>query len=299
MVRSLISTRYPNSKYSSLESFLEIFSTESQLISIDFSGKLLDLLYIFKGKEKPLLVFFGGALDQSKTLIPHFTGTSYASMLDCNVLSIADSSLYYDEKLRSCFYLGCKSINLQLVLPEIIDHIRKKILAPKVVLYGSSGGGFAVLAMSQLIHNVHCIVNCPATSVSLHPNKKMVEDYFRFVWGAITEKHIEEVSNKIRYLDFRKYFNTKFNNIYIFINKGDHGNIEKHFIPFADFDPRKTTDNIFVKDRVLFIMDDWGSKHMHPPARLLHQVFNRIIRSENGSLPNVIISSYKSILDFT
>lgn len=295
MTRRINSSNHPHVVYESLSRYLESFCPRSQIASISFGDKFLDLNFVFKGHAKPLLVFFGGAVDQSKTIVPNFPGVSYANQLDSNVLSIADPSLYYDDSLRSCFYLGSESINLQRIMPQIIDDARRKVAAPKVVMYGSSGGGYPVLCMSQLMHNVECIANCAATSVARHPNRQMIADYFRLVWGADSHEKVEEARRRLPLLDLTQSFDASRNNVYIFINKGDHKNIEGHFIPFSGFDPRKSEDNLRASNRLLYIMDNWGEKHMHPPARILRSVMTKIIQAEKGLPSADIIGHYSSI----
>lgn len=228
----------------------------------------INFLFNFKGKSLPLVVFFHGAVDQSKTQIPHYVGASLAARLNFNSVHIADPSLNRSTELRSCWYLGTDSTDFQVSLANLISHIASSTMAPRTVLFGSSAGGFPCLALVSKLKNCTSVVNSPCTSLLEHPNKTLIES---FESHCLQRREIAEFL-QTRFLCANHNFEILDGNFLVYLmNIGDQHNIKSFATSFfSQFNipfPDQTGDYFFPKGEL--IVRDWGRGHRYPPVDFL------------------------------
>ncbi len=282
--RDISIRKFQKHEYMSLSAYLRSKKRKTELSTIWLDDIPLDIIFQYDAPGKPLLVFFHGAVDQEKTIIPHYVGLSYKRSIAANLLHIADPSLIYERKIRSGWYLGSKDIQLQEVLIELINNISENTQAGRVVLFGSSGGGYPSLSLVGHIENSIAVVNSPATSVLNNPRRStFVRYYLEGAFGALTAEDEEYIlKEKIR-SDLQEGFNVDAGSVVYMLNINDKHSIKHHAKPFFD----QFSQNIDFKkkqvrriENIYLIMDDWGEGHRYPPASLLLKVLRMATNTE-------------------
>jgi hypothetical protein len=259
--------KHPKFFLRSLEEFFETNARSSGIYEIH--GTLpFHFLYVFKKPSLPLLVFFHGAVDQSKTKLPHFVGTSIAAKLNCNSLHVSDPTLYASQSLRSGWCLGTQDFNFPKILKRLITGLIEQSRATRTVVYGSSGGGFPCLMLATELDNVVAIVNSPCTSILSHPNPALVESFKSVCFPTMD---LDEIA-KVRRLCFIGDYTVRTGNHLLYlINVGDTYSIKSFTSPFlAQF--RMTfpegTGDYSIPGGTLAVRD-WGRGHKHPDPIIL------------------------------
>lgn len=278
--RNLDLRKLEKNNYISLDDYLikNIYKTE--VSTIWFDEIPLDIIFQYDSLTKPLFVFFHGAVDQAKTVTPHFVGLSYRGVISANLLHIADSSLIYDEKIRAGWYLGCKTIPLQKVMLEVVSRLANYLETTKVIFFGSSGGGFPSLYLSQMISSSIAIVNSPATSILNHPHRSTrVSQYLKAAFGTMSSEDEEHVLKEQTKSDFHNGFDLNAGKVLYLLNINDKGNIQFHTSPFFK---QFATEVCLSKKQIqhigniYLVTNDWGPGHRYPPARFLNGLFTKL-----------------------
>lgn len=274
--RNLLIRKFPAEQYKSIDAFLNRKKCETELATIWFNKSPLDILFQFNDVNKPLFVFFHGAVDQEKTIIPHFVGLSYKRMLPANLLHVAEPSLVYNTAIRSAWFLGSSDIDLPNILKDIVTDYSERLGNSKIIFFGSSGGGYPALYMSQLMKNSLSIVNSPATSISNHPRRKtLVSNYLKYAFDALTEGEENQVIEQLKFADLQHGFDNNGKVLYM-ININDRNNITHHAEPFFEQFENKidlSKKQVTQINNIHLCMDDWGPGHRYPPASLLKNLF--------------------------
>lgn len=99
-----------------------------------------------RGNRK-LVVRFNGAIDRSKTSLPYFGGLNSLLERDESVIVFSDPALDRDPDLTLGWYLGETGRGKLLYdhINAVIDFYVKRWDIEDVILFGTSGGGFAAL----------------------------------------------------------------------------------------------------------------------------------------------------------
>tara|TARA_B100000900_G_C20533076_1_gene697151 strand:+ start:462 stop:1319 length:858 start_codon:yes stop_codon:yes gene_type:complete len=198
-------------------------------VLFDKPNEVLNLYVQFYGQGLPTVINFHGAVNQKKTIMPHFTGTTLSKFLKCNVISISDPSLRINKDLTSCWYIGSKNFELSSVLPAVLEKIKKKFLSKKIILFGSSGGGFAALYYSRIL-SCECIVNSPCTTLTKHPKPKLVEHSISKMYNLKNPDQIYKFLHQKK-TDLNFDYELK-NKLKIFINENDKRVLQFFLNPF-------------------------------------------------------------------
>jgi hypothetical protein len=273
-VRTALSRwKFKNFSLDSVERFANDYASRTGIYSIG-AELPIHLIYSFKAKELPLLVWFHGAVDQSKTQLPHFVGTSLAAKLNCNSLHVADPTFHVSESLRACWYIGNEELNFQQVLAQLVHGLSVATQAPRTVLFGSSGGGYPCLAMSTLLENVVAVVNSPSTTLLNHPNAGLVANFSQH---CFPQRELTDFTDT-RVLCMMNGFKTKPTSRVVYImNSGDTNNIRNFAGPFfAQFGlsfPNEPGDYPFPYGTL--IVRDWGAGHKYPPVGFLIETLSK------------------------
>ena len=208
--------------------------------------------FFHKGTGDGLIVFLNTArtANRGETLInlPFFTRWSFHRYTDYSCLCITDPTYYTFPKCKIGWYIGTEKDNYRKKTAELILNISRVLNVPedKIILYGSSAGGTAVIEIARFIEK--CSV------VSINPQLNMHEftyckdfvndtgisffDYEKFDNNYNPVKTIKTISNNILLLenlrskmDFRthlrylcdelnvtpKYGLSKFGNLHIWL----------------------------------------------------------------------------------
>ena len=272
--------KFDKNVYNDIVDYLEENTYKTGINTIWFNGVPLDFIFQFNAIKKPLFVFFHGAVDQSKTIIPHFVGLSYKRLIEANLLHIADSSLIHERSLRTGWYLGCSRIQLLEVIKNIVQHLSKFFETERIIFFGSSGGGFPSLCLSQMIPGSLSIVNSPATTVKKHPHRATrVSQYLKVAFSAQNDEEEDHILNTLLKSDLQEGFNHNVGNVIYLLNKNDHGNIKFHSLPFFKQFSEKiclTENSVQRIGSIFLVTGDWGRGHRYPPPRILNRLFSKV-----------------------
>ena len=228
----------------------------------------LDIVALYAPKEsKTLIVTFHGSLQRSKYQLPRFEWRRTLEALDAGVLLIADTTLELGENMPLGWYIG----TTEQTLPDEIAGLIKQASADggyeRIVLTGSSGGGYAAMAVSHRIPG--------SLAVSFSPQTR-VGDYIPWVHKVLVNAAfpgyatIDDVESDFpeRVNLRRLYAEPEIHNYVRYVqNSNDVGHVEEHYVPFAEvrsIDP--VIGGMDPTGRVRFVLEPMSQGH-EPPSR--------------------------------
>lgn len=199
------------------------------------SGGPLDIVGLYVPRaSKTLIVSFHGSLQRSKYQLPRFEWRKTLRPLDAAQLFIADSSLHLNKGMALAWYVGNAEQDLTADLANLIREIAATAGYERILLTGSSGGGFASLAISRRIKGSLAVCFSPQTRVG---------DYAAPAVGTFCNVSFPEVKGypniegKYRSrLDLRHLYATTPNHNFVRYvqNTRDVSHFRKHYTPFAE-----------------------------------------------------------------
>lgn len=197
-----------------------------------FAAQQLDLDGLFVRRESSkFLIVFHGALDREKFILPRFEYQRALKEFDGSILFLQDPTLYVHKQLTLGWYIGNSVDNAHCMIKQLIN-IATDVLQPKqVLLTGSSGGGFAALAISARIPQSSALVFSPQTAI---------ENYYkghrrRLISSAFPEliPNIDSLSGLEDRFDMGAlYSKGSQNKVFYLQNTGDPSHLKNHCLPF-------------------------------------------------------------------
>lgn len=190
----------------------------------------LDALLV-KRRSSKLLVVLHGALDRGKYILPRMEFRTTLEKFDGSVLFIADPTLYVHEQLTLGWYVGSQVDNGHAMVEFLVRQAVKSLEPRQLVIAGSSGGGFAALAVSARIPESSALVFSPQTSIE----KYNLNHRRRFISSAFPDiiPGFESLSAFEERLDMGSLYRKGTNNrVFYLQNTGDPMHMKNHCIPF-------------------------------------------------------------------
>lgn len=92
-----------------------------------------------------------GSTDREKYVPPRFEWLTTLRSRPHNILCLADTTLGLSETLELAWYLGTEDFDLTARIAEVLESVRAQLGIRRMVIFGSSGGGFAA---AQLAHRM-------------------------------------------------------------------------------------------------------------------------------------------------
>jgi hypothetical protein len=232
------------------------------------SGGPLDIVALYAPRaSKTLIVTFHGSLQRSKYQLPRFEWRRTLGDLDAGVLLIADTTLELGENLPLGWYIGTTD---QILPDEIADLIQQAAADggyEHVVLTGSSGGGYAAMAVSRRIPGSLAVSFSPQTRVGDYipwVHRSLVKAAFPGYGNidAVEEEFPERVNLRSLYAE------PEIPNYVRYVqNSNDTGHVEEHYAPFAQvraIDP--ATGGVDTTGRLRLVLEPMAPGH-EPPSR--------------------------------
>jgi hypothetical protein len=232
------------------------------------SGGPLDIVALYAPRvSKTLIVTFHGSLQRSKYQLPRFEWRKSLASIDAAQLFIADSSLNLSSSIPLAWYVGNEAQDLTSDVAELIKEIAAAAGYERILLTGSSGGGFASLAVSRQISGSLAVCFSPQTRVGDY-ERSAVGTFTRVCFPEFDGYDSIEESNRPR-LDLRHlYTNTRDRNFVWYVqNTRDASHFEKHYTPFAE--ARGVDPALGGRDasgRIEFVPQELQEGH-EPPSR--------------------------------
>lgn len=210
------------------------------------NGTKLESL-LCKKDSNTLIVSLHGALDRRKTILPRFERLASLLSFDTSILLVGDPALYLNQTLELSWYTGWEGYNLYPDLAELIKNAALEVAAERIILSGSSGGGFASLQLAALIPNSIAVSFNPQTDVHRYWNNGDPEKH-----GAV-RKYIEvcypsAAPEGIWKIDWDIDWSFQFGDIHspvrrfrqkqdcsiVYLNNVNDFHVEQHFSPFYE-----------------------------------------------------------------
>lgn len=251
----------------SLDVFLRASRARRGVHSVWHNGLPIDF-QITRKRSDVLLVVFHGALELNAAL-PIFPGANVARGLGVARLAFTDPSLYLSPDLPLAWHAGnIYQPDLQDVYTRIIRKVASSVEAKRVILFGSSGGGFASLVQAAAIPGATALIANAQTDALLY-HQDHVQTYINLAWEGDQEALIATGSHsaieKIRSAQ-------RVPRVLYMQNSTDTFHIKGHLNPFVrEFgqDPEM---------RLLF--GDWGEGHIAPPKDLFHASLKAVVDND-------------------
>lgn len=260
--------------WSAPEEFVRSSNIGKGIHTIWYGGLPIDLA-LTRSRQDTLLVIFHGALSPEANL-PIFTGAQLVSGLPVARLSISDPSLYLSPKLNLAWFAGNRfQPDIQRVISILIQKVADSVRANRVILFGSSGGGFASLIQASLLTGSTAVVANAQTNL-LHYHRDHVEKYLEIGWGADRQSFLHNAeSSAVSALSKLK----ELPEIYYLQNLTDDFHTGEHLAPFLRAFP--------MNPHLHLLMGSWGQGHVAPPRQLFHETLSAVIRSDSGFLADL------------
>ena len=199
------------------------------------SGGPLDItaLYIPKA-SKTLIVSFHGSLQRSKFTLPRFEWRNSLAPLDAAQLFVADSTLHLNRAMALAWYIGNSEQDFSSDVADLIKDIATAAGYDRILLTGSSGGGFAALAISRQIDGSAAVCFSPQTRVGDYRNS-VVRAFYRTAFPDMGGYAAVERAHRSRFNLRHLYATTPDNNFVRYVqNTRDPDHYSKHYSPFAE-----------------------------------------------------------------
>lgn len=233
-------------------------------VRLDDRGTLDALLLPRNSRE--LVVVFHGAMVKEHHHLPRFEWLKTLSeRTDYSCLFISDPTLTLDPKLLLAWYLGWEGMDLYPLLAEVSRRAADAAGADRLVLTGSSGGGYAALQTSFYLPGSLAIPfnaqtalnryhwNAQASYISrIMPHMKPSE-------GAKKRSWVRGMGDRASAV--KRYRRAGENHVLVVQNVNDEHHYAKHYLPFAEAVAEGPN-----RDRVHFEEYSGPSRH-EPPSR--------------------------------
>lgn len=249
------------------DAFLRVPRVGRGVHSVWYNGLPIDF-QITRNRADVLLVVFHGALELNATL-PIFPGTNVARGLGVARLAFTDPSLYLSPNLPLAWHAGnIHQPHLQEVYTRMIKKVASSVGAKRVILFGSSGGGFASLVQASAIPEATALIANAQTDALLY-HQDHVETYIDLAWEGDREAFIAAGSHsaieKIRRAQ-------RVPRVLYMQNSTDAFHIKGHLNPFV---------REFGQDPELrLLFGDWGEGHIAPPKELFHASLKAVVDND-------------------
>jgi pimeloyl-ACP methyl ester carboxylesterase len=232
------------------------------------SGGPLDVVALYTPRSsKTLIVTFHGSLQRSKYQLPRFEWRRTLGDVNAAVLIIADTTLTLSDNMPLGWYIGTAGQDLADDIAAVVRQVADDAGYDRILLAGSSGGGFAAMAISHRIPGSLAVSFSPQTRVGDYVpwvHKALVNAAFpeHATIGAVEADFPERVNLR------RLYAELEIPNYLRYVqNSNDTGHVEDHYAPFASV--RFTDPKVGGMDptgRVRLVLEEMQQGH-EPPSR--------------------------------
>lgn len=218
-----------------------------------------------------MLVVFHGALQREKYRLPRFEYKNSLKSFDGSVLFVGDPTLYLHEQLQLAWYVGTEVDDGHAIVSRLVKAVADGLGTDDVVLAGSSGGGFAALAVSRFVPGSTALAFSPQTSIERYHRgygRKLATIAFPEDGAAPdslrTHRHRFDLSTA-----YGSWNRT--NRILYVQNSGDAFHLTQHcsrFVPVLGLQPR---DGIFATEHARLEVLHLREGHGAPPRKVFTQ----------------------------
>ena len=259
-----------HSHFFSLNEFVHSPTLRPGAISIAHNGLPLDMSLRIK-QGAPLLVVLHGAASEDVHL-PFLSGQSVSKNLAVSKLSLSDPSLYLNPGLNLSWFAGnTHQPRLHDDLTRVITKVAHHCGAPRIILLGGSGGGFAAISLAARLEHATAVAMNPQTDIFRYHHNH-VNAYIDMAWGGDRELFISQgVHNLSRTL----LKSTARPQILYMQNSNDDFHVAHHLQRFI----KEIGDYPFS-----LLQKPWRDGHTPPPKPLISRVLALLAANQYAQL---------------
>ncbi|WP_306752266.1 D-glucuronyl C5-epimerase family protein [Paracoccus actinidiae] len=223
--------------------------------------------------SKKLIVAFHGAINRREIEIPRYEWLGQLAGRDEHKLFISDTTLELSHDLNLAWYLGTPHCNLISKIAKFINHVRHVNEINEIVLMGSSGGGFAAMAIGAGLNGSCSIAFSPQSNIwdftEAHSKKFKESVFLNDDWDAC-QKEMDNRTDLIKYYSEGRHLNH-----YIYYqNTGDVDHVKKHWKRFSESQGVRLQNGRSFNQQGLFISDFDADGHSRPPIKRMDELIN-------------------------
>lgn len=223
----------------------------------------LDALLVTKDPQT-LVVVFHGMMVPGHHFLPRFEWLRTLQATDYSCLYLSDPTLQADETLRLGWYIGWQDLDLVPLLAQVISAGGEALGAQRIVLIGSSGGGFASLQVSSYLPGSVAVAFNAQTDIGRYRWDAQVAFARRVMpqllpSGKGRKQWARSLGQRSSVL--RRYESARQNHVLCIQNVNDTFHLTRHHQPFQEL--MESSPN---RNRSHFELYDGPSAH-EPPGR--------------------------------
>lgn len=207
---------------------------------------------VHRGSTDVLSVRFHGAVNRTKSSLPLFPGLTSEKKRGTTSVIFQDPTLDLDSDLRLAWYLGRPGVNLHAYMADCVRNIQARTGIEKVILTGSSGGGFAALQVAGYLEDAVVLVLNPQTSV-LEYHSAAVQRALK-----VSSDGRDLPMKRLSVIEHYKDLNRIPRIIYV-QNSQDAHHVKKHMKPFQEMVDRRSDR---ASEAIEYVHVDWGHGHV-------------------------------------
>lgn len=181
-----------------------------------------------------LTVLFHGAVDRARTSLPLFQRFRFQKELQAGpTVAFGDPTLDLARELRLGWYLGHERVDLAPAIARAVQEIARSLGTSKVVLQGSSGGGFAALQVGAHLPGSHVVAMNPQTDL----RRYNVVAYRAAMIAAFGVRELDATSSLVPRIDVMRRVDElgAEMNVTLVMNSGDLFHEKAHAAPLRAF----------------------------------------------------------------
>ena len=257
---------------------------ERQRTSLAADDPRLDLETLLLRRGHPdLLVVLHGALVRKNVALPRFEWLRTLEERPENLLFVSDPSLQWDAALPLAWYVGPEEHDVTARIAGEVHRLAQRIGTMRTVFTGSSGGGFASLALAAKTPGSLAVSFSPQTRISRY-ERMPVKTFRTRLFPDHPDMDSLEAAHRDR-VDQTHRWATGESQPEAFVriaqNSQDHGHIETHLRPFleaAGIDPETGEGS----PRITVAVDDFGEGHTPPRPRQMREQLDAALEWHDG-----------------
>jgi hypothetical protein len=284
-------------EWPSLDAFLATKEVQSGVHSVpigEFVGKPINYDFFLTARSGTvLLCHFHGNAPREGNILPVFTGFGVTSSIATSMFIPSDSVLALDTGLTLAWHFGCKGIRLQAITASIVKKLQSILYAPRVVVWGGSGGGFAAIRVAKDLPNAIALVWNPQTNIAKY-GKSQVTRYLHAAFPTIVD--IGSLpSERDQYPSLcTDQFCEGYQGRILYLQERTDWHVLAHLDPFVARFCGKALSNISdspifsgcVTDQLYLHLGHWGNGHVPPSKDSLTKILT-LLSDVTMSLENL------------
>ncbi len=257
---------------------------ERQRTRLTGGDSRLDLETLLLRRDHPdLVVVLHGALVRKDVTLPRFEWLRTLRERPENLLFVSDPSLGWDEVLPLAWYVGPEEHDVTARIASEVQHLAGRLGTTRTVFTGSSGGGYASLALAARTAGSLAVSFSPQTRIARY-ERMPVKSFRTRLFPDHPDMDSVESAHRLRVDQTHRWAAGEGQPeafVRIAQNAQDRRHIEAHLRPFlaaAGSDPETFEGN----PRITVSLDDFGEGHTPPRPTQMREHLDAALAWHDG-----------------